>query len=792
MIVKPLTSFNAGELSPLLDGRVDLEKYQSGCRLCENFLLMPYGGVRRRPGLQYLDALRDESEKGRLLPFRFSTSDTYMLVFNDGYVRIYSGGATPAEVATEIATPYAAADLPELQYVQQNDVMYLMHPDHPVQKLSRTSATTFTLAEVAWDWAPMRDQNLTEAVTVQAESAAGTDRYAAGATVTIEGPGTSPAWTAAMVGTRMRIEEERPGADFEVALEIPGTASAAQSSEIQVQGGWQISITGFWSAGTISVQKWDGSGWVSIRSFTSENENRAVTSGGTVEEITRMRIDRDAAALSTAGGQAVLEATGPDPYGEVEITAFVGATTLTATVTKRLYLSPQIAGYPASAATNATSHWSEGAFSDVHGHPRAAAFHEGRLVFGGTASDAQTVWGSVSDDYENFQTGTEDDDSYRVSLAANEHNGIRWLVSERRLILGTSGGEFVIGGSDDSVVITPSNVRARLHSNYGSAPIQPVFAGDSIIYAQRQARKIRGYGYAFERDQYQATDLTVLSEHVTGTGILELAYQQQRDSVVWAVTAEGELIGMTYERDQAVTGWFRSTTGGSFESVSTIYGEGEEDEVWVIVKRTINSATVRYLERLEPTQFQTMQSADRDNYFYVDCGLKETGTALTEIALAHLEGEEVTLLADGILMPLVTVSSGVALLPSGTTADTIVGGCAMTSRIEPMKIDVPLGNGTARTREGRINRLGIVVWKSLGGHFGETAEGVVADLDLDPVIYRTTSDDYDTGTAVKTGEFELDVDADYREGVTIGIVNDSPYPMAILMLVAKLDFYGDN
>lgn len=761
MISKALTSFTGGELSPLLDGRVDLEKYQSGCKVVENFLIMPYGGVRRRPGLQYIAGLRDESEAGRLVPFRFSTSDTYMLCFNDSYVRIYNGGTTPAEVATELATPYAAADLAELQYVQQNDVMYLMHPDYSVRKISRTSATTFTIAAVAWDWAPMRDQNTDEAVTVACSATTGSG-------LTLTGVGT--AWAAAMVGARIRIQHERLDTDWERTLTGDGT-----SSDLLVQGNWECST--FAGAGVggglLKIERWNGTAYVSIREFTSTGASVTVT--GFEEEIVRMRI----VVSGSAGAFTTYFKCDSDPYGEVEVTARASTTSLTVTVKKTLF------------STDATDLWSDGAFSGVYGYPRCGVFHEGRLVFGGTASDAQTIWGSVSDDYENFNTGTEDDDSYRHSLAANEHNGIRWMVSERRLLLGTSGGEFVVGSADDSVVVTPTNVRARLHSNFGSAAIQPIFGGDSVIYAQRQARKIRQYGYVFERDRYQAADLTILSEHVTGSGITQMAYQQQRDGVVWAVNNEGELIGMVHEADQSVSGWFRCTTTGTFESVATIYGEGEEDEVWAIVKRSIDGATVRYIERLEPTQFQTVQEEDKANYFYVDCGKKITGAGLTSITLAHLEGEEVAIIADGIEMPRATVTGGVAALPSGTTASTIIAGCPMTSRLETMKIDVALATGTGRTREGRINRLGIVTWKSLGGQFGETAQGVIAGLDLDPILYRTTTDDYDTGPGVKTGEYELDMDSDYREGVTVGIVTDSVYPLAILMLVAKLDYFGD-
>lgn len=775
MISKAITSFTAGELSPWLDGRHDVEKYHSGCRKLENFLLTPYGGVRRRPGTAYVAAQRDETATGRLIPFRYSTSATYILVLSGGYIDVYDGGTAPSLVASlDVATAtgtaaYAAADLFRIQYAQQNDVMYLTHPSYPVRKLTRTSATTFTVADVSFDWAPMRDQNVTEATTIAASAVTGTG-------ITLTGVGTT--WDTpadAYVGARIRIQHERAADEYSV-----GIAATGQSSEIVVQGGWSVSVTsGGVAGGSLKVQRYNEgtASWDDIRDWT--HGGNSVIFSGEQEELARYRLD----VVIPAGNFTAELTCDEDPYGEVEITAVASNTSATANVTKRLF------------STDATYLWSDGAFSEAHGYPAAVAFHEGRLVFGGTTSDAQTIWGSVSDDYESFLTGTDDDQSYRHTLAAQEHNAIRWMVSERRLILGTSGGEYVVGSSDDSVVVTPSNVRARRHSNFGSDTIQALLINDAVIYAERHGRRIREYGYSFERDRYQATDLTILAEHISDTGIKELAFQQQREAVLWAVTEGGNLIGLTYERDQGVSGWHCHTTGSSdtFESVETIYGEDEEDEVWVLVKRTVNGATRRFIERMEPTQYETQKAGTKADFWYVDSGLSSSGSSLTSITLPHLPSTVVAVIADGVEQaPITTSATGVAALTSGLTASKITAGLPMTSRLEPMKLEVGLPNGTARSREGRIHRVGMSVWQSMGGEFGPTAIGTVSGLNLDPILYRTTDDGLDASPDVYTGELELDCDFDYVEGVTIGIVTDSVYPLSVLMLVPKLRFFGDE
>jgi len=569
----------------------------------------------------------------------------------------------------------------------------------------------------------------------------------------------------------MRIRHERGADQYEVTIGDSDTTS----DEILVQSDWQLSVSGVWDDGKVGVEQYnvDTAAWEEIRSYNVKK--RAPSGSGFQDEITRMRITE----TSTSGtdNSATLECADGEPFGEVEITGWTSATSMTAVVKKRLY------------STDATSLWQKGAFSASTGYPAAAVFHEGRLLYGGTASLPQTIWGSASDDFAKFRDGQDDASSWRHTLRSNEYNAIRWMISERRLIIGTAGGEFVMGQSGEGSQITFSSVRANRHSAFGSAKLAGVFVNDSVIYAQHNGRKLREYGYIFERDRYVAAELTTLSEHITGTGIRNLCHQKERDVILWTTNREGELLGLTYEKEQDVIGWHRHVTqNGEFEDVQTMYGDGPEDEVWMLTKRTVNGVERRMIERFSRNQFDAQRDGDKSLYHMMDSGLRVTGTDLTSIDLPHLDGEEVLLSADGIQQPRVTVISGVASLPAGVTADSIVGGLPMRSAMQLLKLDVGLGNGTARTREGRINRLGISLWQSMGGVIGETADGD----EFDPLIYRTTDDVLDDSPDVRTGEFEFDCDFDFREAVTVAMVNDSVYPMMILMLVPKMEFFGDN
>ncbi|NBX10535.1 MAG: hypothetical protein EBR05_12240, partial [Marivivens sp.] len=280
----------------------------------------------------------------------------------------------------------------------------------------------------------------------------------------------------------------------------------------------------------------------------------------------------------------------------------------------------------------AVDDWSLGAFSDTTGYPRAVTFYEQRLVFAGTDEQPQTLFFSQSGDFENFELGAEDDDGMIYTIGSNEVNVIRFLTSTRNLIVGTSGGEFVVraGGTDEA--ITPTNVQIKQQTNHGSSDHTPVQAGTAVLFIQRAKRKIHELQYNFDVDGYIAPDVSLISEHITESGLTELAYQQEPDSVIWGVRGDGELACMTYKREEQIIGWSRQIIGGSFgtggavvERVASIPGDLDEDEIYMVVKRTVNGATKRYIEYIKDFDFGT----DVYDAIFVDSALSFTGVTTT-------------------------------------------------------------------------------------------------------------------------------------------------------------------
>jgi len=278
--------------------------------------------------------------------------------------------------------------------------------------------------------------------------------------------------------------------------------------------------------------------------------------------------------------------------------------------------------------------------SGSNNRPSCVSFYEQRLAFAGTNNNPQTIWFSKAGDYENFTTGTNADDAMIYTIASNQVNAIRYLKAQRTLVVGTSGGEFTVSADGTDASITPTNVTIKKQSSYGSANVDAVAAGNAILFLQKAKRKIRELAYNFDSDSYVAPDLTILNDAVTESGIVQMEWQQEPDNILWCVRDDGQLAALTYQRSEAVVSWHRHILGGSFgsgnavvESIASISGVLNEDELWCIVKRTINGSTKRYVECFSDFNFDETDATD---FKFLDSHLTYSGSATTSLSgLSH-------------------------------------------------------------------------------------------------------------------------------------------------------------
>ena len=337
------------------------------------------------------------------------------------------------------------------------------------------------------------------------------------------------------------------------------------SGWMQSLGDWELHTYGVWIADIAIQQSLDGGiTWNTVRTV-SGRADRNVDITGTAVQLSFYRI-----VLSSPSGlsltpttpgatvpRAVFQNVNSFLYGLVLISGVQNAYQATATVKTQLY------------ATTPTQYWNEGAWSNYRGFPQAVTTFQQRMVYGGTGFQPQRVWGTVTNDLENFALGAQDlaTDSYVFDIAATARGPIQWLKAQTDLFVGFSGAEWVVNsgqGTGGSQSITPTQINATEHSTWGSATgIPATVVGDACFYVQRQGRTFRQMLFSVYTNKYMSQDLAAWSDHLFSLGIIQMAYQPQfeNNGLLWAVTGAGTLCALTYEMEQGVFAWSRHTTG---------------------------------------------------------------------------------------------------------------------------------------------------------------------------------------------------------------------------------------
>jgi hypothetical protein len=449
----------------------------------------------------------------------------------------------------------------------------------------------------------------------------------------------------------------------------------------------------------------------------------------------------------------------------VEITGFTSATVVTGNI---LY------GDQLEAGSVATTYWYEGAWSKYRGYPRCVTFFEQRLYWAATNYQPQTIWGSQSENYYNMETGSGDSDAVAYTISDNQVNAIKWMLASGVLSIGTESGTFTAKG-DISKGITPTSILVTKETSYGTSDILPKMISNYVFYIQRNNRTMRKFFYNFTKDAYESVDATIRASHILESGIVDMAYQEVPENIFWCVREDGELACVTFQIEEDIGGWVRFITDGDFKSVATI-PNGEEDEVWVVVERTIGGAVKQYIEYFKPF----IQPAEQEDCFYVDSGLTYDGDPTNEISgLYHLIGKEVALLTDGAVHPVRTVS------PTGTVAlddfyFVVHAGLAYTSKLKTLRLEVNSGLGTSQGIIKRIYHILVRLYKSLNCKIG--VEG-----NQDIVLFRDSSMDMDAPPPLLTGDKEITFPAGYQKAGQIYITQVDALPLNLLCIVSKVE-----
>tara|TARA_R110002124_G_scaffold65118_1_gene178279 strand:- start:248 stop:2251 length:2004 start_codon:yes stop_codon:yes gene_type:complete len=658
-----LSTFTSGEISPRLEGRIDIEKYRSGLSDLTNMIVQPHGGLTRRPGTEYLGAVKDSSVKTRLIPFQFKTSDTYILEFGHQYMRVFRNGLQvllgSAKTITAATKANPAVITSNSHGYSNGDEIYLTS----VGGMTELNGRNYIVANASTNTYSLKDlfgNNINSTNYTTYTSGGSTDEI---------------------------YETATPYASADVF-----NLRFAQSADVMYFAHPSYAIR--------TLSRTNHNAWTFATPSINENSTPVLTTS--------------------------------DNY------------------------------------------------------PSVVTFFEQRLVFAATNNNPQTIWFSKNADYLNFTTGTSADNALIYTIASNQVNSIRYLSPTRVLTIGTSGGEYVLTTTNDGP-ITPTTTQIRKYSNYGSANIEPVQVADVTLFLQRGNRKVREFKYVGEVNTagYQAPDITVLAEHITKGGVEGFAYQQEPENIVWCIRADGTLLGLTYRREEAVVAWHKHVIGGKFgagqavvESISALPTDSGNDELYMVVKRTINGQTMRYVEVMKDFDFgSTTTSA-----FFVDSGLAYAGSAVSGFSsLYHLEGDDVSILANGASHPDKTVSNGAISLDFSATSAAI--GYGYTSSMQTLRIESGSQDGISQGKPKRIHGITMRLFETVGVEIGNDAG------EIDRVFFRDSSMAMDEAVPLFTGDKDIEFQGGFDDDDRIYLQQTQPLPLTILALYPRMNTF---
>lgn len=831
----------------------------------------------------------------RMQKFQFAPGTTFMLEFCDHGIRFYSGGAAPAQIqvssapawvsgtnypagafvsvgstiyylfdgplinsttspgsdithwvaqtAYEVPAPYSAtnftapnywgADVFGLVCCQINDVMYIVHPDYPVYKLTRYSNTNWVMQEVQFFTPAMLDQNATDqALTADG----GTITTAAPAWVTshyynpsnsvLEGgqiytclmPHISGTFATDLANGLWSLvttfQAGHIGSYWQLAfnniqpfVELPIT-SISTSAILWLIGTWTFQTYGTWQANiAVQVSYDNGSVWQTLDVVTSQGDaNYNISGTELVGALYRINIYDWVSTTSATPPRAVLTPDNPVTYQLIQITAV--ATALSAS-----YVNISA---PGTEAGGPTSFWSEGAWSAVRGYPACVTVFQERVWYANTTFEPQRIWGTQIDDIENFALVDQAQATYGLAFDLNApgRGPIQWLCAQTDLAAGLAGAEWIItSGADSSAAIAPGAILAVEHSANGSSPsTQGLVIGNATFYVQRKGTQFEQMLFSVFTEKYMSQDMMVLSQHVTSPRVKQFDYQQQfqNQSLLWAVTGDGSLACLNYAMDQEVFAWSRmftnapSSVAGSpdfgFLSVQVMYGpDGQDDEVWVSTARAgqlSSGGGSCVIERLCPADWQTanLGQPQLNEAWYADCAITVTSpgsNVITGIPSFLGDYKLCASLNGNIAFSNLAVSGESVTLPNYVPAagDVIVVGLPIPWAYQPMRFDLDLREGPIAGKTKSVAKLYVKTLNSIGGTWatpGQTA----TPLPNYPITQNSGNPPpFLPGVPI---EHEIDVGPflDWQRDPQVIIQGSDPLPFTLLSVVVNYDTGG--
>jgi hypothetical protein len=744
------------------------------------------------------------------------TANTFELsgINTTSYTTFTSGGLIKKIV--EIATSYLEADLFDLDYAQSADKLTVTHLEYQSQDITRTSEVAWTISDVVFRDGPYLDEPANNSVTV--------DLSASGAIHPKMTGLTAPSGTAAASDA---------GADawevFDQAASTTDNITTGTSKWWSYEPASSVVCNSYWikaggdntdrTPSSWAFQGFDGSAWVDLDRRSGESS----WGGGEVrfydfvnaKAFSSYRLISEGTATSTSSngsssGTEIAEMGWGynGDYGPTVTATFSGTTgindgvgfenddigrnirlrgadgnwryfvitgvTSSTVVTGRLY------GY-AFPNIEPIARWRLGSFREGS-WPSKVGYYQSRRVFARSIRQPYNLWLTQTFAFTTFTVGSPvlDSDAIDLPMLTGKVNGVTWLADAEQLAVGTTNNVRLIGKANANAGFGATNFDHQTKSFIGTKAVKPIQVNSVLVYADFYGRTLREFVYDLNTDGYVSPDISILSDHLLNSGIVEMAYQQSPDNIIWIVVADGSLIAMTYDREQKIVGFMPqpiaigdTDTTALVESVCSIPGVSR-DEVYIIVKRTLGGVTKRYIEKLA-TEFD--YGSLNDAVVGLDSAMQYSGSATGTITgLFHLAGRTVNVLADGTVFRGLTVSAtGSITLTGGSTAAKWSIGLPYSSIGETLELATITPDGVHLGRRTITGELYVSVLNSLGLKI--TGISALASVD---VFQRDNLIDPPSGAMVpRSGLYNPRFDDSWRNGGSFRFFVDDPLPCMV-------------
>ena len=653
---------------------------------------------------------------------------------------------------------FTEAMLFELTYAQSGDVLTFCHPDGPPYELRRLGAEQWEWRRITFGGTLPAPTGLAVVGTAGAPLFVGSVSVAAPAVWSIVGDHNlyegDEVWVEGITGTTPAIPDDFYVVSRRVSSTTLNLRNKTTGANIDVSAGAFAGPNGrirFVPLGATAVV------WSQSYKVTALDEHGVESEPSAAVAVTNNLFE--SGSFNTISWNAVPGAARYRVYKQLDgLYGFIAETETASLVDDRI--DPELGITPPI---------QDQALSGTD-YPGAVGYFEGRRVFAGSPQQPQNVWLT--------RTGTEADLSYHLPLQpddrisrridSHEASTIRHVVALDHLLLLTSSAEFRVSPVNTDA-LTPDSFGARPQSYVGASLVRPQVVDNVVVYCAARGGHVRQLGYQAIAQAFVPGDLSLRAEHLFhGLELVDGAYQKAPLPVLWFVSSSGTLLGLTYVPEESVAAWHQHPTDGTFESVACV-AEGQEDHVYVVVRRTIGGVQKRFVERM--ASHQVAAAADA---VFVDSAVTYSGAATATITgLAHLEGKEVAILADGAVHARRTVSGGQVTLTKA--ASKVHVGLPFTSELVtlPMLIEIDAAGG------GRPKNLAKAYVRVIES--GRFLLGP-ADGRLDPSA--------PAGTAIASGQVEATLPGSWNLDGQLAVRQQDPLPLTVVAMVLEVAIGG--